>query len=205
METWLVVLFLSLAGSAGDELKRETASMSSSVTVIQSEQPVYRRFKRNMPRRHDRGAFARLGVGVAGMTGDGRGGAKGITPTGQLALGWLPWKQVAIHATAFGFGSDKDGGVGLGPGVTFWFKEEGSVYLSATAGPVVGLGHRYADVEQRQWMLGGEVELGLHWWVGDQWSLGGSVFAGGEAVELDGDGESQARARGGLRIGVTFN
>src|SRR5690554_5139005 len=73
---------------------------NSSSGLLEMNQPVYRRFKTNIPRQHDRGGLFRIEVGAAAVTStDVESG--GFTLSGQLAVGWLPWTQVGLHGTAF--------------------------------------------------------------------------------------------------------
>ena len=191
--TLLLVTAFSLADPEPDE--EPTAG-----NLIQTEQPVYRRFKTNVAMRHDRGGLFRVELGAVGVSA-ARFESAGFTAAGQIAIGGLPWRRVGLHLSAFGWGTDQKGVLGAGPGVTFWFREEGPVFVSAALGPI----WMAEEGHSNQWQFGGELQLGYYRWVGDRWSMGASLVVGGETFDLDGDGESWSRARGGLRVGVLFN
>lgn len=182
---------------------QETFAPNIGNGLLEPAQPVYRRFKTNLPRQHDRGGLFRLEIGAATVTPtDFESG--GFTLSGQLAVGWLPWSQVGLHGTVFGWGTDEKGALGIGPGLSYWLSETSPHYISASAGPVIVISSNN-ELENTQIQLGGELVFGLYGWVGSAWSIGASLAVGGEAFDLDGDGNQSPRARIGIRLGVTFN
>jgi len=51
----------------------------------------------------------------------------------------------------------------------------------------------------------GELAVGIFGWTGSRWSMGGSLFTGGDAFDLVGNGREIRSWRVGLRFGVTYN
>jgi hypothetical protein len=175
--------------------------------VLRPQQPVSSRFKRDLPRNHDRGVLARvsLGVGyalVASDAGEDRFEESGLGAMPSLAIGWLPWEQLALHGSAWGMLGGDVGVLGLGPGATYYFESRNNVWLSGQIGAVtIKDRENWGD----QWAIGTEIEAGLYGWTGRKWSMGASVFGGLEGINLDGDDRMPWGWRLGLRLGVVYN
>src|SRR2546425_5730836 len=65
-------------------------------------QPVFVRFQRNISYQHDRGLFLSGTIGPEWMQSIQRPQASGVRFGGDISLGWLPWENVALHATTWG-------------------------------------------------------------------------------------------------------
>lgn len=170
--------------------------------LVESSQPVATSFQEPFAKRHDQGKMARLEIGVARVTG-AEFESSGYTGTGKFAVGWLPRSRLGVHLSGWGWGTETRGTAGAGPGLTFWFDETGGWFTTWSAGVVHTLG---SQDDGHHLMLGGEGGFGIQRWVGERWSMGGSIFAGGEAFSIYGNSQwSLNRARMGLRIAVTFN
>lgn len=171
-------------------------------------QPIRPRFETNFDQRHDRGPFVRLDLGLGWVDRTVANGPvdvvdmSGVGVFPAAAAGAMPWNQTAIHGGAWGMIGRGIVTVGAGPGVTYYFKETGNLWIGAQLGPVASSrqGRPFAE-----WGFGGELAAGLFGWTGDRWSMGGSLFAGGEAFDLDGNGRAVRSWRVGLRFGAAFN
>ncbi len=168
-------------------------------------QPVQTRFATNLAENHDRGVFGRVAAGGGyasrwnnqlGLNGATVG--QGAAFNWQLALGWLPATQLAVHVTQWGNLGGNTGAFGFGPGVTYWLGPDSPWYLSASLGPVA------VDEVFDQWAVGGEAEIGLLAWIADHAQLGVTFFVGGDALDLDGDTRRLDSWRTGLRATASF-
>lgn len=185
----------------------------------------------NAPREHDRGFFLRLSGGpgagnihshIQGGENDGtKVSLEGSGGDGNLAIGALVKKNLAVHGTFWGWSAfDPDlkiGGTTLetndltlrmnafGPGVTWYFGQ--NFYLSGSIGAAEMTAE--ADNESFDSKTGVAVDLtiGKEWWVGRRWGLG--VAAGFGALSIPTDDETlDDKFSGnsfGLRFSATFN
>lgn len=187
------------------------ASMPSAVAQqkeeesVQPRQPIYERFQANLSRNHDRGGLVRVELGAA-YASQGESSATdvaGVGIIGQLAVGWLPWRQTAVHLTTWGLLGRQILTVAAGPGVTYWFGDgTGGLFASMSIG-VATLSDR--DQIPDQYALATEMELGISSWTGAFSSMGVSIVGAAEGVNLDGDAYRPEGWRIGLRGGVIFN
>lgn len=114
----------------------------------------------------------------------------------------MPWVKRAVHGGIWGVIGRGLVTVGAGPGMTYYFNETGNLWLSAELGPVTSSHNSRLFSE---WGLGGELSIGLFGWMGDRWSMGGSLFTGGEAFDLDANAREIRSWRLSLRFGVADN
>jgi hypothetical protein len=188
------VAMVSTQAKAGDgELDGERVEM---------EQPVHRRFQRNLRFNHDRGVLVRVAAGAGYSSREVGVIVEGIGVTPQIAVGWLPVEATAIHLSGWGSIGQSVTTVGAGPGVTHYFEQKENLWVSAQIGPVTAdAGGSWFE----QWALGGELEAGLFGWTGARFSMGGSLFGGVEGIDLDGDQKEISGWRLGIRVGMVYN
>ncbi len=177
---------------------------------VEVEQPVNRRFQRNLRYNHDRGLFLRVGGGVgygrrtlaAGSGTDGGVSIDGIGVLPELSVGWLPVEKTAVHLSGWGQIGQGVANLSAGPGVTHYFDASENFWISAK----IGVGSTEVDKGRLdQWMASSELEMGLYGWSGPRWSLGGSLFGGVKGVDLDGDGTASSGWHLGIRVGMVYN
>jgi hypothetical protein len=179
---------------------------------------------RQIPREHEGGIFVRLSAGIAGVnTSIDDGGEKTEFTEGggahNLALGGIAWKNIALHATSFGWavrdplvevdGVDQGRFNGtaslnaLGGGVT-WYIMPVNIYISGSAGfSWLSLTQNYT--RNSSVGIAFDLTVGKEWWVSDRWGLGVSVGLDGHSVPVEGiDGNWEG---GSFRVlfSATFN
>jgi len=178
------------------------------------------------PREHDGGIFLRLslGGGVAEYDGNTDLGEKlEFKDSGgnhNIAFGGMPWNNIALHATTFGWGiSDPDYDVdgvdqgrlngtasltALGGGAT-WYIMPVNIYITGS------IGFAWLDLSDqnitRNSATGSAFDLsvGKEWWVSDRWGLGVALGVQGYSVPLSRGDDEATGASVGLRFSATFN
>lgn len=200
--TWMLSLAFCnlLQFSAGEALAEGNA-------LLRSTQPVARRFRRNLPRNHDRGAFFRLalGGGYASFVSDAESDAietSGLSLFPGLAVGWLPYEQVALHLSAWSVLGGALVTGSIGPGVTYYFDARENTWVAIAIG--VSAAHEPETVGL-EWSLSTEIEAGIYRWQTGTWSMGASLFADFAGIGLDGNGEAPWCWALGFRVGVVYN
>lgn len=198
----MTVLLVSAQAFAGDgDLDGER---------VEVEQPVNRRFQRNLRYNHDRGLFVRVagGVGYGNRTLAADGSSEvgvsvdGIGVLPELSFGWLPVQKTALHLSGWGQIGQGVASLSAGPGVTHYFDARENLWISAKIG--VGSIDGSGGLLQ-QWMASSEVEAGLYGWSGPKASLGGSLFGGVKGLDVDGDGAAPSGWHLGIRVGMVYN
>lgn len=195
-KTNLLVLSVALAITT-------TVASAGAEERLEPEQPVYERFRQNLVHRHDRGLMfrAELGAGFVAVSEDEHLSSSGAGVLGAVAVGWLPWQQIALHLNGWAIVGRRIGWLGIGPGATYWFGDgTGPWFVSGAIGFVTtGDGAWF-----RQNAIGTELQAGAYGWVGSQSTMGISLVAGAEGIDVDADGTVREGWRVGLRVGVEF-
>jgi hypothetical protein len=179
---------------------------------------------RQIPREHEGGIFIRLSAGIAGSgTSIEDAGVKTEFSEGggttNLAIGGMAWKNIALHATSFGWAvSDpniKVDGVdqgrfngtaslnAIGGGVT-WYIMPVNIYISGSA----GFGWLSVTQNFRSDTSTGfafDLTVGKEWWVSDRWGLGVAVGANGHSIPVEGVDANWEGGSIGVRFSATFN
>jgi hypothetical protein len=176
------------------------------------------------PRDHDGGFFLRLsaGPGTATTSFDLFGADLEISgPTGDanLAIGGMVTRNLALHATLFGWvASDPDMSFlgrtgrlsadvslsGLGIGLTYYFMPV-NIYVSGSVGAAsltVESGQTSGETDLGPAM---DLTLGKEWWVSESWGLGVAGAFGYHSVpEKDIEGDWTGTSFG-IRFTASYN
>ena len=168
------------------------------------KQPVFKRFKRDLPYQHDRGFFAGVSVGPAWIKSFQHPEASAVRFSWDISIGWLPWERTAIHASSWGSFLEKATAVLVGPGITSFFSNNWA--LSAT----LGMGKVFStsltkDQEFNEWTLGTQLKATKFWWIDDDISLGVGLAADFHAFSPSQKKLSSIGGSLGLRIEFLFN
>jgi hypothetical protein len=135
---------------------------------------------------------------------------QGLALEGALAVGWLPFERLALHAGATGWRERKRTLITPTLGLTYFFADT-HVYGSLSAGPTLVWDQRAVDQQLADSnnpagiAMAGELAIGKLWWVERRWSMGLSLAGGLHGSDLDGDGTTFGGWRAGLRLEVLFN
>ena len=200
---WLVlavaVALPASASAEGDDSDKVTPN-----------QPVKRQFDTNFSEVHDKGAFVRLSVGAgyakrgtspgAGEASTTLAGAAGFP---AIDVGGLVAPGAALHASGWGLLGTGVQSLAAGFGGTTYFNPRKGWWLSAKVG-AAALKLNGTQVSG-EWGAAGEVSIGYHGWIGRRWTVGGSLFAGGEGLDFDQNGVRPGGFQAGLRLGMVFN
>jgi hypothetical protein len=176
------------------------------------------------PRDHDGGFFLRLsgGGGTATTTFDVFGAdldISGATGDVNLAIGGMVTRNLALHATLFGWlASDPDisflGSTetlaadvsinGFGAGLTYYFMPV-NIYISGS----VGAASMTVESEQTsgETDLGPAIDLtvGKEWWVSDSWGIGVAGAFGYHSVPEKGITGDWTGTSFGIRFTASYN
>ncbi len=196
----IVLLSMSTTVSAQDRIKPPSRELKE-------------RFDYNFAEQHDRGLQFRSEVGLIYSSseispppkGADNDQDRGLRAGYLFTLGAFPRQQLALHMSQWGVIGSSRAVLGMGPGLTYYFKPDKNFFASAQAGAVT-LYDEAPDIKTfSQWGLGGEASVGTGWWVADDWSMGFSFYAGGSHVDLDRDGILATDWRAGLRVTLALN
>lgn len=200
----MTLVLLVLGGAPGQAMAEEGEYLESGPEFGES-------FEFNFERTHDRGLYARVSAGLGWVATEVVPPAAlevahaGVGLTYGAHLGALALPQFSLHLSQWGQVGPERGFLSLGPGLTFYFEEDDNTFLSVAAGATT-LYDAAPDLDPlTQWGLGGEVEVGMGWWVAAHSSLGVSLVGGGSAFDLDGDGIAGAGWYASLRMTFAFN
>lgn len=201
----------ALAGCLASLACAPTAAAQERVTPAPT--PIKSRFDYNFHRNHDRGVYGRLSAGLAYMDvaiippAEGAGLDREAGARGHYAgqLGYLVAPRLSVGLAQWSQLGGTRGVLGAGPAVTFYFKQDRNLFISAAVGaqtvydeaPDIRLGE--------QWGLGTELELGTGWWISRRAAFGLSFAGGAAAFDLDGDHIAAQGWHAGLRLTLSMN
>lgn len=174
-----------------------------------------RRFAYNFERAHDRGVYARFGLGPnvaralvtpALIEEEGAGsGAQSATMGSQLVVGFYPVERLVLHLGVMGDLGATRGFIHVGPGVSFYFQEQRNLYVSLSL-PASTFYDASPDIAPlTQWGQGVIGEAGVGRWVSPHGVLGLALTAGAAGFDYDGDGIAGSSRFIGLRATLSIN
>jgi len=178
------------------------------------------------PRDHEPGFFLRLSTGVGGAQIEldiapfGKQKYSGWTGDPNLAIGGTITRNLALHATMFGWSASDPtyelAGVefnastdlvflgALGIGMTYYVMPL-NLYLS----PSIGFGRlaqeAFGDIRESDLGVAFDFTVGKEWWVSDRWALGVAGALGLHSIPDDGSSEDWKGGSFGIRFTSTFN
>jgi hypothetical protein len=174
-------------------------------------------FEYNFERVHDKGVYARASAGLGWVSTQLTQGASGETSGAQVReragvglihgahVGGLVAGQLALHLSHWGQVAPERGFLSAGGGVTFYFAEDANAFVSVVGGASTLYDASGGVDVFSQWGLGGELELGMGWWVAAHSSMGVSLVGGGTAFDLDGDQVAGSGWYAGVRMTLAVN
>lgn len=169
------------------------------------------RFQYNFRQRHDRGFYLRLGAGAGYLDAsidaptEEALRTQGIRLSYALHTGFFVKERLVLGLAQFSQLSGTRGLLHAGPAATLYFQEDRNLFIGAALGAQTFYDTSANIDPLRQWGVGGEVELGTGWWVGDHSHLGLSFATGISGFDLDQDSITGQGWHVGLRATVGLN
>lgn len=168
-------------------------------------QDVDSKFHRDFDYKHDQGFYFQLGFGPQWNQSLQNPTASGIRFGGNLAIGFIPVENLAIHADVWGNYLDEASVLSIGPGVTYFLGDS-----NVGIGGSIGIGQVFASgnvnrAAFRETVLSGEFSAGKYWWIGPKSSVGVSVNVGLYGLTLSSGDVSSTGWHSGLKLEYIFN
>lgn len=168
------------------------------------EQPVVRRYRRNFPYQHDKGFFLSLAFGPSWNQALQNPSASGLRFGGQIGLGFIPIRNLALHANVWGNYLEPASWWSTGPGLTYFFTPS-HVALGLKLG-VGSVSSKNLDSQGfRETILTAEFSLAKYWWLSGSNSLGLSWVTGFYGFTLSQGTFSSVGWSTGLRVEYVYN
>lgn len=139
--------------------------------------PVYSRWQKDFPFKHDKGLFFGVSIGPEWVQSFQKPKAQGMRFGGDLSLGWLPAENLALHVTVWGAFLESASFVAVGPGITGFIGD--NFFIGAAFGAAQVFSTSISgDLPFNELVLAGQIKAGKLWWLSENTSLGISLAAG---------------------------
>lgn len=168
------------------------------------EQRVDRQYVRNFPFQHDKGFYLSLSLGPQWNQAIQNPSASGLRFGGQLGVGFVPVKNLAVHGNFWGNFLEQASVLAMGPGLTY-FLGNSNVGLGAKLGIGFVFGEAPNNKTFRETVLATELSAGKYWWLSKNNSLGLSFVVGLYGLTLSQGSFNSVGWNTGLRLGYVFN
>lgn len=168
------------------------------------EQRIDRQYVRNFPYQHDKGFLLSIGFGPAWNQAIQNPSAAALRFGGQIGIGFVPVRNLALHANVWGNYLEQASFWGSGPGMTYFLTpSQISLGLKLGVGNVSG---KTSDNKNfRETVLVTEFCLAKYWWLSASNSLGLSWANGFYGFTLAQGSLSSMGWSTGLRIEYLYN
>ena len=168
------------------------------------EQPVVRQYRRNFPYQHDKGFLLSLAFGPSWNQALQNPSASALRFSGQIGVGFVPTRNLAIHANLWGNYLEPASLWSAGPGITYFFAPSHiAMGLKLGLGNVSGKGSENKTF--RETVLATEFSIAKYWWISGSNSLGLSWVTGFYGLTLSQGAFSSVGWSTGLRIEYVYN
>lgn len=163
-----------------------------------------RQYVRNFAFQHDKGFYLSMSLGPQWNQAIQNPSASGLRFGGQFGIGFVPIRNLVVHANFWGNFLEQASLLAIGPGVTC-FLGDSNVALGAALGIGSVFGEAPNNKTFRETVLTTELSAGKYWWLSRSNSLGISFVIGLYGLTLSQGSFNSVGWNTGLRLAYVFN